>query len=96
MPQSLMFWKLITRFTGGRFRGSVGPHVSVVSDEMFTETNADGKIETRFAGIRHIGETPAHFFILTTTGRGHVVPKRDLQDFDALHSLQSSVVNRGA
>ena len=83
--------KIIARFTGGRFRGSVGPHVFEVSDEVFTESNAEGKTETRVAGIRHIAETPAHFFILTTTGRGHVIPKRDVQSFEALRSLQSKV-----
>ena len=84
-------WKIIARFTGGRFRGSVGPHVFDVGDDVLTESNAQGKIETRVAGIRHIAETPAHFFILTTTGSAHVIPKRDVQSFEALRSLQSRV-----
>jgi hypothetical protein len=87
-------WKIIARFTGGRFRGSEGPHVFEVSDEVFTESNADGKIEFRFAGIRHIAETPARFFVLTTTGTGHVIPKKDLLSLDALHSLQSRIAKR--
>jgi len=85
-------WKIISRFTGGRFRGSVGPHVFEVGDDVFTESNAEGRTETRIAGIRHIAETPAHFFILTATGRGHVIPKKDVQSFDALRSLQSKVM----
>jgi hypothetical protein len=92
----LLVWKVIARFTGGRFRGSVGPHVFEVSDEVFTESNADGKIETRLAGIRHVAETPAYFFVLTTTGRGHVIPKKDLSSLDALRSLQLRVAKRRA
>jgi hypothetical protein len=92
----LLFLKMMTRFRGGRFRGSVGPHIFEVGDDFFTESNADGKIEIRLGGIRHIGETPTYFFVITATGRGHVIPKKDLQDFDALHSLQSKVTKRGA
>lgn len=84
-------WKVIARFTGARFRGSIGPHVFEVSDDVLIESNSEGRIETRVAGIRHIAETSAHFFILTTTGRAHVVPKRDVQSFEPLRSLLSRV-----
>lgn len=92
----LVAWKVIALFTGGRFRGSLGPHVFEVGDEVFTESNANGKIETRLAGIRHIAETPTHFFVLATTGRGHVIPKKDLVSLDPLRSLQSRVAKRSA
>ncbi|HWQ92664.1 MAG TPA: YcxB family protein [Clostridia bacterium] len=82
---------LISRFTGARFRGTVGEHVFEISDEGLTESNANGKIETRLGGIRRIDETTQHFFVLTTTGMGHVIPKRDLTSFDALRALQSRV-----
>jgi hypothetical protein len=83
--------RLISRFTGARFRGTVGEHVFEISDEGLTEANANGKIETRFGGIRRIDETPRHFFVITTTGMGHVIPKRDLVSSDALRALQSRV-----
>jgi hypothetical protein len=84
-------WKLISRFTGGAFRASVGPHVFEIGDEIFTESNAEGRIETRAAGIRHIAETSRHFFIITKTGRGHVIPKKDMESFDAMRLLQSKI-----
>jgi hypothetical protein len=87
---------LFLRFSGGKFRGSVGAHVFEVSDDDFTESHADGKRELRLAGIRHIGETQTHFFVISTTGGGHVLPKRDFQDYDALHSLQARVTKHGA
>lgn len=87
--------KLIDRSTGRRFQAPVGAHVLEISDDVFTDSNANGKIEIRPGGIRHIAETPTHFFILTTTGRGHVIPKRDLQSLDAIRSLQSRVTKGG-
>ena len=83
--------RLVSRFTGTRFRGTVGEHVFEISDEGLTESNANGKIETRLGGIRRIDETPQHFFVITTTGMGHVIPKRDLVSPDALRALQSRV-----
>ncbi|HEX3718936.1 MAG TPA: YcxB family protein [Verrucomicrobiae bacterium] len=89
-----VFLKVMNKFRGGQFRGSIGPHLFEVSEDGFTESNADGKIELRITGIRHIGETDTHFFVITTTGRGHVLPKRDFQDYNALHSLQARVTKR--
>ena len=87
MGASLLFM----RFSGGRFRGSVGPHIFDVSDDSFIESHADGRKESKIAGIRHVGETRTHFFVLTKTGGVYVVPKRDFQDCAALHSLQAKV-----
>jgi len=89
-----VFLKVMTNFRGGRFRGSIGPHVFEVTDVGFAESNEEGKIELRLSGIRHIGETKSHFFIITSTGRGHVLPKRDFQDYGALHSLQAILKKR--
>ena len=83
--------KLVSRFTGARFRGTVGEHVFEISDEGLTESTANGKMETRLGGIRRIDETPQHFFVITTTGIGHVIPKRNLESPDALRALQSKV-----
>jgi len=91
---SLVFYlilRLISRFTGTRFRGINGEHVFEISDEGLTESNANGKIETRLGGIRRIDETLQHFFVITTTGTGHVIPKRDLESPDALRALQARV-----
>jgi hypothetical protein len=82
---------LISRFTGGRFRGTTGEHVFEISDDGLIEWNANGKIETRVGGIRRIDETAQHFFVITTTGMGHVIPKRGLESSDALRFLQSRV-----
>jgi hypothetical protein len=82
---------LISRFTGGRFRGTTGEHVFEISDDGLIEWNANGKIETRVSGIKRIDETAQHFFVITTTGMGHVIPKRGLESSDALRFLQSRV-----
>jgi hypothetical protein len=87
-----VFWKLVTRFTGGRFRGSIGPHAFEIGEDTFTESNAQGRQEVRVAGLRHVAETDSHFFVITNTGTGHIIPKRDLQSFDALYDLQKRVV----
>jgi len=83
--------RLISRFTGGRFRGTTGEHVFEISDDVLVETNRNGRIETRLGGIRRIDETARHFFVLTTTGMGHVIPKRGLESPDALRALKSRV-----
>jgi len=87
---------LFLRFSGGRFRGSVGPHVFDFTDDGVTESHANSKVELRVAGIRHIGETRSHFFILSKTGSGFVIPKRGLQTYDAIHDLQKRVTTSGA
>lgn len=83
--------RLVDRFTRTRFRGTTGEHVFEISDDGLTESNANGKIETRIGGIRRIDETAQHFFVITTTGMGHVIPKRGLESPDALRVLQSRV-----
>ena len=86
---------LVNRFTGRRFAGTTGTHAFEFSDDGITESNSNGKIETRLAGIRHIDETPSHFFVITTTGLGHVIPKRELASVDALRLLKARVGQRG-
>jgi hypothetical protein len=83
--------RLISRFISASFRGTIGEHVFEISDDGLTESNANGKIETRLGGIRRIDETAQHFFVITTTGVGHVIPKRDLESPDALRALQARV-----
>ena len=87
----LLILKVITRFNGGAFRGTLGKHVFEITEDLLIETNSNGKIETRLVGIRQIAETRDHFFVITTTGSGHVLPKKDLQSFDAIRLLQSKV-----
>lgn len=89
-------WKIVSRFTGGRFRGSVGPHVFEIDENRVTESNAEGRKEITLAGIRHAGETSSHFFIFTRAGSAFVIPKRDLQSHDALRDLQKRVAASGA
>ncbi len=91
---SLLFYfllRLLSRFTGGRFRGTTGEHVFEISNDGLSESNANGKVETLLRGIRRVDETAQHFFIITTTGLGHVIPKRTLESSDALRDLQSRV-----
>ncbi len=40
MAVFVLGWKALTRFTGGRFRGSVGPHVYEIDGDKFVESNA--------------------------------------------------------
>jgi hypothetical protein len=62
-----------------------------ISDVGLTEANASGKIETRLVGIRRIDETRQHFFVITTAGMGHIIPKRDFESWDALRALKSTI-----
>jgi hypothetical protein len=94
MVVSTLAWKLITRFTGGGFRGSLGPHVFEISEDSIVESNAQGRTETKIAGLRRIAETDSHFFVITNTGTGYVIPKRDLQSNDALYALQQKITAR--
>ncbi|MEY2576806.1 MAG: hypothetical protein QOF80_2293 [Verrucomicrobiota bacterium] len=82
---------LIRRLFGSRFRGTLGEHTFDVSKSCIKESNATGTIETRLEGIRSVDETTNHFFVITKTGLGHVLPKRDLQDTQALQSLRDAV-----
>lgn len=89
-------WKIITRFTGRRFRGSIGPHTFEIGEDTFAESNAQGRQEIKVAGLRRVAETASHFIVLTNTGTGYVIPKRDLQNYEALYELQKKVAGRGA
>jgi len=86
--------KLETRFTGGHFRGSIGPHTFEIGEDTFSESNALGRQEVRIAGLRRVAETNLHFFVIANTGFGYVIPKRDLQSFDVLYALQKRVAER--
>jgi hypothetical protein len=88
-------WKILTRFTGGRFQGSIGPHVFEIGEDRFVESNAEGRKGITLAGLRHVAETDSHFFIIGKTGTGYVIPKRELQSYDALHELQKRVATHG-
>jgi hypothetical protein len=88
-------WKITMRITGGRFRGSIGPHVFEINEDRFIESNAEGRKEVTLAGLRHIAETHSHFFVFTKTGIAFVIPKRDLQNVDAIRELQKKVVTSG-
>lgn len=83
--------RLMTRFTGGRFRGTTGEHVFEISEDGIVESNTNGRIETRINAIRRIDETAQHFFVITTTGMGHIIPKRAIENPDALRALQRLV-----
>jgi len=92
----VVVWKLFTRFTGGRFRGSIGPHTFEIGEDTFAESNTQGRQEVRVAGLRRVAETDLHFFVITNTGTGYVIPKRDLQSLDELYALQKRVAERAA
>jgi hypothetical protein len=89
-----VFLLLLRHFTGSRFRGSLGEHIFEISEAGITETNPNGKIETHLAGIRSVDETRHHFFVITQTGLGYVLPKRDLQSPEVVRSLQIAVRSR--
>ena len=73
------------------FRGKVGEQVFELTEDGLVESNSNGNIESRAPAIRLIDETPDYFFIITTTGMGHVIPKRDLRSTDALRVLRTWV-----
>jgi hypothetical protein len=83
--------RIVTRLMGTRFRGTIGPHVFEITEEGITESNADGKTETRMHGIRRIDETREHFFIITKGGVGHVIPKREFPELEPIRSLRNKV-----
>ena len=60
----LLVLRVISRFTGARFRGTLGQRAFEISEDGVTESNTNGRIETRVSGIRRIDETPHHFFII--------------------------------
>ncbi len=91
----VVFWA-IRRFTGTRFRGPTGEHVFEISDAGLTEANALGTTETRLIGIRRIDETMRHFFVFTTSGTGHIIPKQHAEIVDAMRTLKEQVKNRQA
>jgi len=82
---------LIRRLFGSGFRGTLGEHTFDISESGITESNATGTVETRLEGIRSVDETTNHFFVITKTGLGHVLPKRDLRDTQTLQSLRDAV-----
>jgi hypothetical protein len=88
--------KLMLRFTDGRFRGSLGPHVFEIGEDSFVESNSEGRKESTLAGLKRVAETNSHFFVLSKTGAGYVIPKRDLENYDALYKLQQKVLAGGA
>src|SRR5690242_6421789 len=61
-------WKILSRFTGGRFRGSTGPHVFEIEQNRFVESNTAGRTEIALAGLRHVAETDLYFFVFSRTG----------------------------
>lgn len=87
---------LVARFTGSRFRGTVGDHLFEISEQGITEVNDNGRIETHNNGIRSIDETDDYFFVVTKTGLGHVIPKHALQTADEIRSLQTAIRARKA
>lgn len=86
----LVLW-VIGRLTGTRFRGTLGQHVFEISSDSITESNHNGKIETRLSAVRRIDETPLHFFVITTTGMCIIIPKRDVPNCDMLRSLRMRI-----
>jgi hypothetical protein len=92
----LLVLRLLSRFNRFRFSGTVGEHIFEFTEDGLCETNVNGKIETKVKAIRCIDETPHHFFIITTTGMGHVIPKRDFQNTDELRVLQAKVTGHSA
>ena len=82
----LAFWA-IRRFTGMGFRGTLGEHVFEITDSGLTNANAVGRTETRFLGIKRVDETARHFFVFTTSGTAHIMPKRYPEVSDAVLAL---------
>jgi hypothetical protein len=67
------------RFTLSVFSPTQGQISLEVSEEGVTETNCDGRIFTKATAICSIDETDQYVFIITSSGSGYVVPKRDLK-----------------
>lgn len=85
---------LFQHLTGSRFRGPLGRHVFEVSTGGVKETNDFGTNETLLAGIKAVDETSGHFFIVTRSGVGYIIPKRGHSDFGALHELRCLLAQR--
>lgn len=89
------FWA-VRRFTGTRFRGATGEHVFEITETGLKEANAVGTTETRLIGIRRIDETAHHFFVFTTSGTGHIIPKQHAEILIAVRTLKDLLKNRKA
>lgn len=92
---SLAFYvivRLILRLRGASFQGTTGEHLFDISDDGLIETSQNSKIETRRVGIKRLDETEKHFFVITSNGMGHVIPKRGLNNLEAVRSLQAKVM----
>jgi hypothetical protein len=85
---------LLGRINKRQFNGTLGQHEISILEDGVIETNATGRIETRLGGIRGVDEGSNHFFVITNSGLGHVLPKRDLQDFGSLKKLAAKVTGK--
>jgi len=90
----MLIFRLVQRFTRTRFQGTMGPHTFEIGADTITETNRDGRNESRISGMRRVAEERNHFFIITAQGLGYIIPKRDLdpQGTDALRELRNKVM----
>lgn len=57
-------------------------------------SNLHARHEIRVTGVRQVAETRSHFFVITITGTGYVIPKIDLQGLDPLYDLRKRVAER--
>jgi len=79
---------LIYKFRRTGFRPTLGRHRLEVSEDGVAESNDNGRSEIKLAGIQRIDETKSHFFVVTKSGTGFIIPKRALQTLDELRALR--------
>lgn len=85
-----VFW-LIKKLPLTRFSPQLGAHTFEVSAEGVVEENEVTRVETKVTGIKRVDECPAHYFVITQSGLGHIIPKRDVVNPEILNSLKAAV-----
>ena len=80
---------LVRRLTGARFRPQLGEHIFEVSEAGVVEENTFARTETKRAGIKRVDDTTQYFFVITTSGSGHIIPKRDVTQPAELLTLKA-------
>jgi hypothetical protein len=95
-PLICLYLWIRRRLRRRQLRNWIGERVVDISADGVIVSSKHGKVETPLSAISRFDETHRHFFIITTGGLGHIIPKRDLPDMQPLRELQSQVMENRA
>lgn len=89
-----LLW-LIKRVSKAKFMPQLGAHTFEVTADGVIEENEATRLETKTVGIQRIDDRPEHYFVITKSGLGHIIPKRDVPNPDALLALKADLERSG-